>query len=87
MTCYRRNSVGSWTENQKNNFARIKEHKLRMIKLYHYYDEYTNGKYTNLTEHWINNEKFMIAEYEHDYKEMSKRKYKRFYLAEALNLN
>jgi len=78
LTCYRRNSVGSWTENQKNNFARIKEHKLKMIKLYRYYEEYTKGKYSTLTEHWINNEKFMIAEYEHDYHEMSKRKYKEF---------
>lgn len=78
MTAYRRNSVGSWTENQKNNFARIKEHKLRMIELYHHYESYTSGKYSDLTEHWINNERFMIAEYEHDYREMAKKKYKEF---------
>lgn len=84
MTAYRRNSVGSWTENQKNNFTRIKEHKLRMIELYHHYESYTNSKYSDLTEHWINNERFMIAEYEHDYREMSKKKYKEFLTKRSL---
>ncbi len=78
LTSYRRNSIGSWTENQKNNLSRIINHKLRMINLYNMYEKYTKGRYTKITEHWINNERFMIAEYEHDYREMSKKKYKEF---------
>lgn len=75
MTCYRRNSVGSWTERQKNNKERIITHKRLMIELYMKYDEYTGEKYKDLVQHWINNERFMIAEIEHDFKEMVKKKY------------
>lgn len=78
MSCYRRNSDGSWTEEQKGNLKKIISHKKRMIRLYQEYEVYTKGKYSKLTEHWINNETFMIAEHTHDFKEMSKKKYHEF---------
>ena len=72
MSCYRRNSAGSWTERQKGNIDKIIEHKKLMISLYQKYDTYTNEKYKDLTTHWIDNERFMIAEYQGDFKEMAK---------------
>lgn len=78
LTCYRRDSVGSWTEGQKANQDKVIAHKWRMIRLYEKYDKFTNKEYTDLVQHWINNERFMIAEYEHDFREMRKSQYKEF---------
>lgn len=78
LTCYRRNSIGSWTESQKGNIDRIVSHKWRMIRMYEKYNLFTNGKYEDLVNHWIDNERFMIAEHEHDFREMRKAKYKGF---------
>ncbi len=78
MSCYRRNSIGSWTEYQRGNKERIIAHKWKMIDMYRAYDQFTNGEYHELVEHWINNERFMIAEHEHDFVEMDKAVYKVF---------
>lgn len=78
MSCYRRNSTGSWTERQKGNIERIIKHKELMIDLYYKYDDYTKGKYKDLVHHWIDNERFMIAEYQNDFREMAKKRYSVF---------
>ena len=78
LSCYRRNSHGSWTESQTGNKEKIIAHKWRMIRMYKAYDRFTDGIYHDLVTHWIRNERFMIAEYEHDYVELSKPYYKRY---------
>ena len=42
MSCYRRNSIGSWTERQKQDINRIIEHKWKMIEMYKSYDWFTS---------------------------------------------
>ncbi len=84
MSCYRRNSLGSWTEQQKDNKERIIQHKKRMIHMYEMYDDFSDHKYASIVQHWIHNEEFMILEISHDFKKMIKPEYKEFLVNRSL---
>lgn len=75
MSCYRRNSIGSWTSTERTDINKTIKHKECFIKMYEQYDTYTQGNFHDLCEHWANNERFMIAEIKHDFKEMVKPQY------------
>lgn len=47
MSCYRLNSVGSWSVKQKNNPELQKRHIQKMKEMYLLFDEYSNYKYTD----------------------------------------
>lgn len=78
LTCYRRNSIGSWTENREKNINKIIAFKKEIIQMYEYYDLYTEHRFSSVCNHWINSERIRIAEYERDYSEMIKPQYAEF---------
>lgn len=81
MSYYRRNSEGSWTATRAKSVDKIIESKQELIELYRLFNQYSNGKYAEVCEHWIYSEKVRIAEYEGDYKEMMKNQYAEFLAA------
>lgn len=48
MSCYRKNSVGSWSSTQKANVAKRLEHAKCMVKMYDTFNEWTDNKYREL---------------------------------------
>ena len=78
MSCYRRNSIGSWSEGQKDNMEKVVASKEEIIRLYQSYDEYTGFMYSDICKHWIDSEKVRIAEIERDYVELCRPQYHEF---------
>lgn len=78
LSCYRRDALGSWTRDERSDREKTIGHKWANIEMYRSYDNYTGGGFHDLCIHWEDNERFMIAEIEHDFSEMGKSKYKGF---------
>lgn len=84
MSCYRKNSVGSWSQR----FAQNKE--LRQatitsaIASFRSYDEFTGGKYSALIEKVCIREEYKLLHVNHNYRKMLTQRYRYMYGKESI---
>ena len=67
MSHYRRNSINSWTLNNKSKEKKI-VHLVKMIESYRLFDEYTEMRYTTVINDYIKELEFQICLVENDFK-------------------
>ena len=79
MSCYRNNSVGSWTNSLLNNHSKLITQLNKMFELYVSYDKYLNYEYTKQIQEIKNELLFKVSLYENNSKESLKKKYRPFF--------
>lgn len=77
MACHRAASIGSWNSRNKED-KRVKHHE-KMIAAMQAYDEYTQGKYHDICEHYILHQHYHIVTIRKDYKTQLKKEFREFY--------
>lgn len=79
MSCYRNNSVGSWTSRMSKSSKAIKSFSEKIVELFRQYDEYTEFKYTGIINTKIDKMNFNIAR-AHGYPKIAlQRKYRSYF--------
>ncbi|WP_177918518.1 glycosyltransferase [uncultured Eubacterium sp.] len=79
MSCYRNNSVGSWTNSLLNNRSKLITQLNKMFDLYVSYDKYIDYKYSKQIQEIKNELLFKVSLYENNSKESLKKKYRPFF--------
>lgn len=79
MSCYRNDSIGSWTNTVLKNASKMLEHTKKMLELFNSYDKYLDYKYTNNIKKIEEKIEFKISLYENNSKESLKKKYRPFF--------
>lgn len=79
MSCYRRCSVGSWTERIGNDKKNRVVHLKSMISMMKEYDKYTEYKYSDLCKCFIRWREWIIAQIECDYKTLLNKEYREYF--------
>lgn len=75
-SCYRTNSIGSWTQRVlKNSESRLKD-RWSHIKMLNAFDDYTHRTYHDILVQGVAAYEFEILQIEHNYREMLSSKYK-----------
>lgn len=79
MSCYRNNSVGSWTNSLLNSHSKLIAQLNKMFELYVSYDKYLNYEYSKQIQEIKNELLFKVSLYENNSKESLKKKYRPFF--------
>lgn len=79
MSCYRRQSVGSWSQKMRTNIDYRARTILERIDMYKEYDTFTHKKYTDLIAKVCLYQKFIYLQVTNNYKEMIKREYRAYF--------
>lgn len=79
MSCYRNNSIGSWTNTVSYDTSKLIAHTKKMLELFKSYDKYLDYKYTNNIKKIEKRIEFKISLYENNSKESLKKKYRPFF--------
>lgn len=79
MSCYRNDSIGSWTNTVLKNASKMLEHTKKTLELFNSYDKYLDYKYTNNIKKIEEKIEFKISLYENNSKESLKKKYRPFF--------
>lgn len=79
MSCYRNNSIGSWTNTVSSDTSKLIASSKRMFELFKSYDKYLDYKYTNDIKRMEEKIEFKISLYENNSKESLKKKYRPFF--------
>lgn len=77
MASHRAGSIGSW--NSRNQDEKRVKHHQKMIASMEAYDEYTQGKYHEISEHYILHQYYHIATIRKDYKTQLRKEFREFY--------
>lgn len=81
MSCYRTNSIGSWTSRHNNNIKQKILHFKTMEKALNEFNEYSNYKFLDIINERIKKYRFWTAQYEENYLELVKKEYREMFLA------
>lgn len=79
MSCYRRQSSGSWSQRKSTNVDMWARTILARIEMYKEYDVFTGRKYTDLIMNICTEEEFKYLQVRNNYEEMMHRKYKVYF--------
>ena len=79
MSCYRINSIGSWTVRMREDTEKHIIHYEKMNQVYTEYDRLTSGKYTDIMQYWVQRQEYYILLLQKNYKDAYTKKYRRFY--------
>lgn len=79
MSCYRKQSVGSWSQRMRSNSSMREQTILASIDSFKAYDEFTNKEYTHLINNVCLREEFKYLQAKKNYKEMLHRKYRIYF--------
>lgn len=80
MSCYRNNSIGSWTNTVSSDTLKSITHSKRMFELFRSYDKYLDYKYTNNIKKIEKKIEFKISLYESNSKKSLKKEYRPFFI-------
>ncbi len=83
MSCYRQNSVSSWSKNVRGKAGGAIKHCERMIAMYSEFDKYSNNEYHDLCVQRIKKEEYRIEFLRGNYKTLVKKEYKQFFAKET----
>ena len=79
MSCYRRQSSGSWSQRMRTNVNMGESFFLANIEMYKEYDVFTEKKYTDLIKRVCLREKFIYLQIRKEYKELLNKEYKELF--------
>lgn len=79
MSCYRENSVSSWSRNVRTRGDGAIKHSLSLIEMYKKFDEFANFRYHDLCAHRIKKEEYLIQFLKKNYKLLPKGEYREIY--------
>lgn len=81
MSCYRLNSIGSWSQRNADKKSNVSQQYIRMLEEF---DKYTDYEYSDILRKGIQREKYKEALQDKNYKELVKKEY-RCYLKDYLS--
>jgi len=79
MSCYRRQSIGSWSQRMRTNVDMRERTILARIEMYKEYDAFTEKKYTGLVEKVCLREEFRYLQVKKEYGKLLKKKYRELF--------
>ncbi len=83
MSCYRENSISSWTRNVRTYGDGAIKHSTSMIAMYEKFDEFSQYTYHDLCSQRISKEKYRIQFLKKNYKVLTKGEYRENYEKES----
>lgn len=79
MSCYRENSISSWSRNVRVRGDGAIKHSMSLIAMYEKFDEFSQYRYHNFCFHRISKEKYRIQFLKKNYKILTKGEYRENY--------
>ncbi len=84
MSCYRMNSVGSWSERYKNTAKEKKSHREKMIRTMEQYDAYTDYRFHEICQRRIDHFRYTVAADEGDFRTLVQKQYRPWFREENI---
>lgn len=86
MSCYRTNSVGSWTRMNLNSLERVEKQTKRFIEMFESYDKYTDGKYHEYCMHARDSHEYGLAYRKGEYRTCLQKRYRYIFKRQKLRV-
>lgn len=83
MSCYRMNSVGSWSERYRKTNQEKRIHREKMIRMMEQYDQFTDHRFHEICERRIAHFQYTIAVDENDYRTIIQKQYRPWFQKES----